>query len=107
MESSAALAVGDGPVEELTDDEDGNAAECKHSMDIMYDTRMSVTIAETIGRMLQQQANKLQDQEGRETPSSRQSPERLPRRPSGGLKRDKCPDDAEQSSQSAHSVRFK
>lgn len=52
----------EGSEAELTDDEAEDSV-CKHSMDIMYDRQMSVTIAEYIGRMLRQEADKLARQD--------------------------------------------
>ena len=48
-----------------TDSEDETSCECKHSMDIMYDRQMSVTIAEFIGGIMKKEAEKLAHSGGR------------------------------------------
>ena len=70
-----------------SDSEDESSCECKHSMDIMYDRQMSVTIAGFIGDMLKKEADKLRQERGGEAGNGQGSEEGASSAEQEGLRR--------------------
>lgn len=59
------LADGESLRDASSESDDETSCECKHSMDIMYDRQMSVTIASFIGDIMKKEAEKLEQERNR------------------------------------------
>ena len=59
------LADGESLRDASSESDDETSCECKHSMDIMYDRQMSVSIASFIGDIMKKEAEKLEQERNR------------------------------------------